>query len=134
VISRTAGYALNAVIHIARHDAGGAVSAAALAGALDVPANYLSKILRDLARVGLLTSDRGRRGGFRLARPAGTIRLVEVVELFDPLDERRQCLLGRGACSAVGSCPAHQAWKEASAPLIRFFESRTVADLAGTSR
>jgi Rrf2 family protein len=132
VISRTAGYALNAVIHIARRAGDqGAVPAAAAARELGVPANYLSKILRDLAHAGVLVSDRGRKGGFRLARPASEIRLLEVVEPFDGLDERRQCLLGRGACSDVGGCPAHREWKEASAPMVRFFESRTVAEMLG---
>jgi Rrf2 family protein len=130
MISKTAGYALNAVLYIAlQSEEDESVSAAAAAEALDVPANYLSKILRDLARAGVLLSDRGRNGGFRLARDAGSIRLLDVVEPFDGLDERRRCLLGRGACSEVGSCPAHRAWKEASAPVIRFFERRTLADL-----
>lgn len=128
MISMTARYALNAVVYMARGDSR-PVPAAAVAEALDVPANYLSKILRDLARVGVLTSDRGRNGGFRLARPADAIRLVEVVEPFDGLGARGQCLLGRGACSDVGGCPAHMAWKEASGPLVRFFETRTVGDL-----
>lgn len=134
MVSKTAGYALNAVIHIAsRQGTDEAVPAAAMAEALRVPANYLSKILRDLARGGVLVSDRGRHGGFRLARPAGEIRLIDVIRPFDPLDEGRECLLGRGKCSDVGGCPAHHAWKEASAPAVHFLETRTVAELAGLS-
>lgn len=129
MISRTAGYALNAVLHMAARPDAEPLSAGAVADALGVPANYLAKILRELARAGVLASDRGRHGGFRLARPAGQIRLLEVIAPFDPLDEKQQCLLGRGMCTEVGSCPAHAAWKEASAPVVRFFESRSVADL-----
>lgn len=130
MLSLTAGYALNAVIHIARtEDEERAVPAADVAEALDVPPNYLSKILWELSKAELLVSGRGRKGGFRLARPAREIRLLDVVERFDEMGPRRQCLLGRGYCSEVGHCPAHDEWREASAPAYRFFETRTVADL-----
>lgn len=129
MLSRTAGYALNAVLHIA--DQGGPVSAAAVAEALDVPANYLAKILNALARRGVLASERGRKGGFSLARPPSRIALMEVVDGFDGLGDERRCLLGRGTCSDVGGCPVHRAWRQASEPAFRFFEERTVADVLG---
>lgn len=130
MLSRTAGYALHATVAIAeRCPDGGPVPAAEVAEALDIPANYLAKILHTLAREGILVSERGRTGGFRLARPPETIGLLEVVSGFDDLGRERQCLLGRGTCTEVGGCPAHREWREASAPAFHFFESRTVADL-----
>lgn len=86
-----------------------------IAAALGIPRNYLSKILHRLAGEGVLASTRGRNGGFRLARPAGRISLLEVVEPFDRIDARRQCLLGREVCSD------ERAWEAGT----------TVADLAG---
>lgn len=127
MVSRTAGYALNAALHIARQE--GPVPAGVVAESLGVPGTYLAKILNTLARQGVLASERGRHGGFRLARPADQIRLLEVVERFDEMGSTRQCLLGRGTCSEVGSCPAHTAWREASAPVFRFFEKHSLADL-----
>lgn len=130
MLSRTAGYALHATVAIAERTAdGGTVRAVELADALDIPSNYLAKILRSLAKIGILVSERGRSGGFRLARPPQSIPLLDVVEGFDSLGRERQCLLGRGTCSDVGGCPAHREWREASAPAFRFFETRTVADL-----
>jgi Rrf2 family protein len=100
-----------------------------VAATLGLPANYLAKILQSLARFGILVSERGRNGGFRLARDPEQIRLIEVVEGFDNLGPTRQCLLGRGTCSDESGCPAHDEWKAASAPAFRFFETRTLADL-----
>ncbi|MDT8369517.1 MAG: Rrf2 family transcriptional regulator [Longimicrobiales bacterium] len=71
----------------------------------------------------------GRRGGFVLTAPPEETRLADLVTPFEALGEARRCLLGRGACSDVGGCPAHREWKEASAPLFRFLEGRTLADL-----
>lgn len=130
MLTRTGGYALHAALAIAEMGRGGrAIRAAEVAEALGIPANYLAKILQSLARDGVLISERGRSGGFRLARPPEEIRLIEVVAGFDDLGRERQCLLGRGTCSDVGGCPAHREWKAASAPAFRFFETRTLADL-----
>lgn len=130
MLSRTGGYAIHATLHIAaRSGPDRAVPAATVADALDIPANYLAKILNTLAREGILTSERGRTGGFRLARPPAEISLLDVVRHFDDLGETRQCLLRSRACSEVRSCPAHKEWKEASEPAFRFFEEHTVADL-----
>lgn len=130
MLSRTSGYAIHATLHIgARSGPDNAVPAAAVAEALEIPANYLAKILNTLAREGILTSERGRTGGFRLARPADEIPLLDVVRHFDDIGDARQCLLRSRACSEVHSCPAHKEWKEASDPAFRFFEEHTVADL-----
>ena len=130
MLTRTGGYALHAALAIAEMGADGRpVRAHEVAEALSLPANYLAKILQALARSGVLVSERGRNGGFRLARDPADVRLVDVVEGFDDLGRERQCLLGRGLCQEVGGCPAHKEWRQASAPAFKFFESRTLADL-----
>jgi Rrf2 family protein len=135
VLTRTGGYALHAALAIAEMGADGRpVRAHEVAEALSLPSNYLAKILQALARSGILESERGRHGGFRLARDPSEVKLIDVVEGFDDLGRERQCLLGRGLCKEVGGCPAHKEWREASAPAFRFFETRTLADLMAGPR
>ncbi len=130
MLTRTSGYALHATLTIAEMGSDGrAVRATEVAQALSIPAHYLAKILHELARAGVLVSERGRHGGFRLARSPSEIRLIEIVENFDMIGRERQCLLGRGACSEQKSCPVHREWLRATAPVYRFFEKRTLADL-----
>lgn len=130
MLTRTGGYALHAALAIAEMGADGRpVRAHEVAEALSLPSNYLAKILQALARSGILESERGRRGGFRLARHPSEVKLIDVVEGFDDLGSERQCLLGRGLCKEQGGCPAHREWRQASAPAFKFFESRTLADL-----
>lgn len=134
MISQTAQYALRTVLHIAAHgDTDTPVRAAALAGALGLPANYLAKTLHQLARDGVLESTRGRTGGFRLARPPQEIALLTVVAPFDQIGQRSICLLGRAQCSDRAPCPAHHRWKEAQQGLLHFFQNTTVADLLADS-
>ena len=129
MLSKTAEYALRAVLYIARTASGELVRASDLAKALQVPSNYLSKILHTLARSGILLSERGRHGGFRLAVPPSDLTLVAVIEPFDEMRERNGCLLGRPECSDGNPCMAHDRWKQLHEQVSRFFEETTVAEL-----
>lgn len=97
--------------------------------AMDVPRNYLSKTLNQLAKDGILHSTRGRSGGFSLAAPADSITLISIVEIFDPIQRKRSCLLGRSRCSDSNPCPAHERWKGISDQVSAFFSDTTVGDL-----
>lgn len=128
MISKTAEYALRAVLHLAQRDSG-SVPATDIARALRLPENYLSKILHNLGRAGVVDAERGRGGGFSLARPAAKLTLAEVIEPFDELAARRECLLGRPACSDRSPCAAHEQWAAVSEHVQDFFHNTTVADL-----
>jgi len=130
MLSQTAEYALRTVVFLAdRSDV--PVRIDEIAAALDIPRNYLSKVLHRLAQESILTSARGQGGGFRLASPADRIRLLDVVEPFDHLGSQRRCLLGREVCNDQRACEAHAAWKEVGTRVAAFFAGTTVADLAG---
>jgi Rrf2 family protein len=131
LLSQTAEYALRTVLHIAQQPAGAPAQTDAMAMALRIPRNYLSKILHRLAQEGVLSSTRGRGGGFVLAKPADQIALISVVGLFDSVEPVRQCLLGQPVCSDAHACDAHAAWKDVSDRVARFFRDTTVAALLG---
>jgi Rrf2 family transcriptional regulator, iron-sulfur cluster assembly transcription factor len=126
MLNQTAEYALRTVVLLAQQDPESLVSVGELADALGIPQNYLSKILHQLTRAGVLSSQRGRSGGFRLARPASAIPLAEVIAPFDPVSGERTCLLGRTACSDHRPCAAHDRWKSVGAAVTRFFHETTV--------
>jgi Rrf2 family protein len=129
VLSQTAEYALRAVLALAAQPDGQPLGAARLAGVLGIPQNYLSKTLHQLARAGVLESNRGKLGGFRLARSAERITLLEIISPFDDVSDRRVCLLGRPVCSDHSACVAHARWKAVSERTATFFRETTVADL-----
>lgn len=134
MLSLTAEYALRAVLYIADQNGGGPVRVDAMADALGLPRNYLSKTLNQLTKRGILSSQRGPAGGFRLRLDPDTLALATVVEGFDPEQGRRGCLLGRPRCSDENPCPAHGRWKAVAEEIGTFFRDTTVADLlAGTS-
>lgn len=130
ILSDTAEYALRAVLYVARTATPERPTRAdEIATTLGVPRNYLSKILNTLGKRGVLRSARGPQGGFQLAIPAESLVLARIVEAFDPLELRRQCLLGRAECSDANPCPAHPRWKGIADQVRGFFLRTTVADL-----
>ncbi|HEX7117970.1 MAG TPA: Rrf2 family transcriptional regulator [Longimicrobiales bacterium] len=130
MLSGTAEYALRAVLYIAQH--GGVqrpVRRDEVAEALGVPRNYLSKILHALTQHGVLASTRGPQGGFRLARSAEGLAICRVIEVFDPVEPQRTCILGRPECSDDRPCPAHARWKGISDQVSAFLRKTTIGDL-----
>ena len=82
-LSRAFAYALQALVYLARQDGDALVPSHAVASAISGPQQFLLRILGPLVSVGVLHARKGRRGGYRLARPAETITLLEIVEAVD---------------------------------------------------
>jgi Rrf2 family transcriptional regulator, iron-sulfur cluster assembly transcription factor len=129
VLSNTAQYALRAMIYLGQREGTGPIRVEEIAAQLDVPRNYLSKILHALVKEEVLTSLRGPHGGFQLARPRASVTLFEVVTPFDDIEARRTCLLGRKECSDVKPCAIHEHWKATATQVARFFRETSLAEV-----
>ena len=92
MLSKTSEYALRAVVFLAESPAP-SKPLQAIAATTQVPSGYLSKVLQQLVRGGLLTSQRGLGGGFSLARPASEMSVYEVVQAVDPISRILECPL-----------------------------------------
>lgn len=130
MLSKTAEYALRAVVHLSRHGEDGLVRSADMAREIDVPANFLSKILHRLVRQGIVRSERGRNGGFALAVDPAELTLARVISGFESIAGVDTCILGRSECSDANPCGAHTRWAAVKAHILEFFETTTIADVA----
>lgn len=74
---------LHCATSLAQLETGSTASAARLARHFDLPAAYLAKQLQALVKAGVLAATTGPRGGFRLARPASEVTLLQIVEAVD---------------------------------------------------
>lgn len=106
MLSRSGVYALQAALHLAQYGRDQPVSASRMADALDLPPEYLAKVLRRLSKEGVLESTRGVRGGYSLATPPETLSVHRVVRPFEDVTALKRCLLG-GPCHEDRPCPAH---------------------------
>lgn len=132
-IGTTAQNALRAVLYLAGNAREAPVRVDQIAGALDLPRNYLSKTLHALVRAGVLKSGRGPRGGFQLAEPPGRLPLARVIAPFRPVGEQR-CLMGRPDCGGPHPCAAHFRWSKVASAFDDFFNQTTVSSLLGEVR
>ncbi len=131
MLTRTSEYALRALIYVARHLDDQPIPGRQIAREAGVPEKYLSKILRDLVREGVLVSSRGRTGGFEIARPARTIRLSEVLTPFEPvLTAERPCPFGKGVCCDGDPCPGHDGWERVRDSYYAYLSRTSLYDVA----
>jgi Rrf2 family transcriptional regulator, cysteine metabolism repressor len=82
-ISQRGLYALKALLHLAEAHEGGVVRIRSVAEAEEIPEKFLESILLALKNARIVSSQRGREGGYRLRRPPGEILLGDVVRLID---------------------------------------------------
>jgi Rrf2 family protein len=82
-ISRTVEYGLTAAMFVAQNCEDGLVMAKKISEAYDIPTEYLLQVMRQLVKFGILTSKRGPKGGYNLARPAKEITMLEIIEALD---------------------------------------------------
>jgi Rrf2 family protein len=82
-LSRMAGYAVGALVHLQGMEPEKLVPSHAIAQATGMPEKFLLKVLGSLARSRLVLAVKGPNGGYRLARPAKDINLLDVVEAID---------------------------------------------------
>ena len=123
---KTAQNAIAAVSYLAGLDEGEhPASSAVIAKARGLPKPLVAKVLTILSRHGLVEGSTGPGGGYRLAKPAGDISLLDVVEHFDRVDAPAMCPLGPEWCGNNEPCPLHD-------KLVELHES-TLHTLAETS-
>jgi Rrf2 family protein len=115
---------------LAKLEPGKYAGAAYIARAVGAPENYLGKLLKVLAKEGLVESQKGLGGGFRLAREPKQISLFDVVEPIEQVSRWSGCILGRSECSDDTGCPIHEQWKKVRAGYMRMLTTTTLAQLA----
>ena len=127
-LSQTTGYAVHALVCLDERG-GRATLIREIAKRAGIPKPYLARIINDLTHQGLVAAKRGYRGGIALARPAGEISLLQVVEAIEGPDWIAPCLLGLDDCAAHRLCPAHVVWQRISKQLKAVLGRTKVADV-----
>lgn len=132
MISKTAEYALRAVVYLAAEmkdeNGGQLLTLGQIASGTQAPVGYLSKVLQQLAHAGIVTSQRGLGGGFRLARSPHQITVYDVVQPVDPIGRITVCPLGLEAHSQA-LCPLHAHLDAAAEKVEAAFRAAVIADL-----
>ena len=131
MLSKTSQYALRALVFLAQHERDWPISGVKIAAETRIPAKYLSKIMGDLVRAGVLESTRGLGGGFRMADSPTKVSLLDVMAPFEMvLSNRRSCPFSSGRCSDHNPCKGHEAWKKVRQTFEEFLSKTSVHQVA----
>ncbi|SFK78000.1 Rrf2 family transcriptional regulator [Caulobacter sp. UNC279MFTsu5.1] len=136
MLSQKARYALRAMIELAREN--GQVTAGELAVRADAPRKFLEAILLTLSRQGLVTSRRGKFGGYLLGREPATISFAEIIRLVDGPLALTPCV-SRTAfrrcedCRDLATCALREALLRARDATAAVLEGYSLADAVAGS-
>ena len=129
MFSQTVEYSLRAAVALARSK-DSALTGKEISQLTQVPSRYLTKVLSYLIRAELVHASRGVGGGYTLAIPPETIRLLDVVNAVEPIRRITTCPLQLSEHSGQ-LCALHHQLDEAIAQTQNVLARSTLADLAG---
>jgi Rrf2 family protein len=137
MFSTKAEYGIRVMVELARHDGGEPMPLAEIAEQGGLPLAYLEHLVARLRKAELVTSRRGSRGGYMLARPAGSITMAEVVEALEgsiaPIECISEAADGSIVCSresgAEHACPTKLLWTRVRFSIVSTLRETTLAEL-----
>jgi FeS assembly SUF system regulator len=121
-------YAILAMVELARD--GGILSAQRLAERIHVETPTISKVLKQLAKRGLVTSSRGANGGYRVAKDAGAINVAEIIAAIEGPIAMTECSVEQGLCSVEHSCTMRSNWQRISLAVARALRDVSLAEMS----
>lgn len=127
-LTKKADYGLIALRHLATQNRG--ASAKDIADNYGIPLPLLSKILQKLTRSGVLISEQGTRGGYRLARDPHEITALEVIRTIDGPIILTQCFTEHSACDQSDRCTVREPLRKVHEGILSLLSSLTISDLA----
>jgi FeS assembly SUF system regulator len=131
-LSKLADYGIVMMTNMAKHPQR-QHNAAEIAAESHIPLPMASKILKALARGGLLASHRGARGGYGLARDPETITVAQVIVALEGPIALTACIEdGPGDCGIESLCPARANWQRINDAIRRALDEITMAEMALT--
>jgi Rrf2 family transcriptional regulator, nitric oxide-sensitive transcriptional repressor len=127
-VSMSSEMAIHAVWYISTFYKDKLAQAVDISTGLNVSPSYLVKILKCLAKEDILTSKRGKCGGFRLAKPANEIQLSKIISAVEG-DAIEYCCMKDDRNCDHSRCPIHKVMNEASRAASAVLDKITIQDL-----
>ena len=124
ILSRSSEYAIRAFLYLAKQEPGRLVMARQIAEDAGLPGHFLAKLLQQLARKGLVRSNKGPSGGFTLANDPREINILSIVEAVEGMEgSSLEVLNGRTATDG---------WTTLHSRIVDYLEQTSLADISKT--
>ncbi len=127
-ITRQADYAIRVVIYLANRY-GKLVTANVIAEETKVPKSFLPRIISTLASRRIVVTEKGKRGGVKLARSPREISIYDVVDAIDGIPAMNVCIERDDVCPYTSFCKMHKIWLELQNYIEERLKKTTIADV-----
>lgn len=133
-LSTKGRYAARAMLDLAFHYGEGLILLKDIARRQQISERYLEHLITPIKAAGLVTSMRGARGGFTLAKPPSQIRLSEIIQIVEGSIAPVECVDDPDICSRADLCVTRDIWTEMQKAMSGVLESTTLQDLIERQR
>jgi FeS assembly SUF system regulator len=130
-ISKLTDYAILVMVELCA-SAGEVLSAQSLADRCGLEATTVSKVLKPLARSGLVESFRGANGGYRATGAPGEVSVASVIVAIEGPIAMTECSVHEGLCTVEANCSARENWRTVSRAVADALERISLADMSGS--
>jgi len=131
MFSNATKYAIRTVLFLAANEEGKQkCKVSDIAKKLEIPKPFLSKILQKLAKADLISSSKGRGGGFFLTDDNLNKTLLDIIECIDGTNVLNECILGQPTCSDENPCPLHKYYKDIKRDLLTVISDASIGKLS----
>lgn len=132
IFSRTAVHGIYAICYLSRQRFGDISSSAKVAAALGITETHAAKVLKRLATAGVVSSVRGRRGGYALTKKMAEISVAEVLDALNPSEEESRLRAESCRRDDAKLCTAHRGLLRLDDRIRSSLACETLEDLAGS--
>lgn len=132
-VSTRGEYGVRAMVALARHYGQGPLSIADISRETAIPSAYLEQLIAPLRRASLVTSKRGARGGYMLARTPGDVRIGDIYRVMEGPVAPMDCVSEDPTdqtCPLIDGCETRPIWLKVRDSIVEALDSTTLADLA----
>lgn len=131
MLSNASKYAVRAVLFLAeKSNMENKFGAAQIADALEIPAQFIAKILQQLAKKHIITSVKGPTGGFYLSQKNLELKVCDILDETEIKNVFEGCFLGLPTCNDNNPCPVHHLVNDFKHKILQKFEHQTIGEFS----
>jgi len=133
-ISTKGRYGVRILLDLARHENGNPRLIRDIAESQQISEKYISRLIIDLRRAGMVRSIRGAKGGFRLAKSPREVTLLDIVEVMEGPLSIVDCVRAPEKCPRCHRCVTREIWDNLNADIRTSMRKVTLQDIIESDR
>lgn len=130
ILSKSFSYALRSVLYMgALQEDKKIIQLQEIAEQLDVPRHFLGKVMKRLAKKGIIDSTKGHAGGYALNESTLKASVMDIVNLIEGEELFSSCVIGFKKCNENNPCPLHFQFAKTKNQMLNIFNDTRIGDL-----